>query len=192
MPNRERYPAGVLCWVDTSQPDAAAAAAFYGDLFGWQMENRMPPDAPGAYFEATQDGGRVAAVGSQAEPAEPAWVTYIAVDSADDTAERVRANGGTVVSEPFDVFDAGRTATFADPEGASFCVWQAGRNHGAQVVNTPNSWNWSSLNTRDLAGAQRFYGAVFGWEFDPAGYSASLMVRRPGYGRSEEHTSELQ
>src|SRR4051795_8520179 len=100
MPNRERYPAGVPCWVDTSQPDASAAAAFYGDLFGWQMENRMPPDAPGAYFEATQDGGRVAAVSSQDGPSEPAWTPYIGVDSADEAAERVRAKGGTVVREP--------------------------------------------------------------------------------------------
>src|SRR4051794_12381615 len=149
MPNRERYPAGVPCWVDTSQPDAPAAAAFYGDLFGWQMENRMPADAPGAYFEATVDGGRVAAVGSQNGPSEPTWTTYIAVDSADEIAERVRANGGTVVSDPFDVFDAGRMAAFADPEGAAFCVWQAGRHHGAEVVNVANSWSW--LNTRDPA-----------------------------------------
>src|SRR4051794_38404846 len=177
MAIRDRYPAGVPCWVDTAQPDAQAAAEFYGGLFGWQLENRMPPDAPGAYFEATLDGGTVAAVGSQNAPGDPVWTTYVAVESADATAERVRANGGTVVSEPFDVFDAGRMAAFEDPEGAAFSVWQAGRTHGAQVVNTPGSWNWSALNTRDPDGAQRFYGAVFGWEFDTtADFGASRMV----------------
>ena len=29
-----------------------------------------------------------------------------------------------MLSEPFDVFDAGRMGVFADPEGAVFCVWQ--------------------------------------------------------------------
>jgi predicted enzyme related to lactoylglutathione lyase len=146
----------------------------------------MPPESEGRYFEARLEGRRVAAVGSQAEGAPPAvtWDTYIAVDSSDDVVERVRAAGGSVVSEPFDVFDAGRMAVCADPEGAPFSLWQAGTHKGAEVVNAPGSWNWSDLNTRDLAAAQRFYGAVFGWEFDSMdfGGGASAMVRLPGYG----------
>src|SRR3954453_1451061 len=128
MPIRDRYPAGVPCWVDTAQPDPAAASEFYGGLFGWTLENQMPPDAPGAYYEASAGGGRVAGVGSQPDDGDVAWTTYIAVDSADAATERVRAAGGTVVSEPFDIFDAGRTASFRDPEGVAFSVWQAGRN----------------------------------------------------------------
>lgn len=181
---RERYPAGVPCWVDTPQPDAEAGAAFYRGLFGWELENRMPPDAA-PYYVATLDGGRVAAVALAEDPAAPAgWSTYIAVESADKASERVRALGGTVISEPFDVSDAGRTAAFADPEGAQFCVWQAGAHTGAEVVNAPGSWNWSDLNTGDLQAAQRFYGSLFGWEFDAVDFGGgpSAMVRMPGYG----------
>src|SRR4051794_27143554 len=98
MPNRDRYPAGVPCWVDTAQPDARVAAEFYGGLFGWDMTNRMPPEAPGDYFEASVGGGTVAAIGSQTQPGEPVWTTYIAVDSADAAAKRVRDAGGTVVA----------------------------------------------------------------------------------------------
>jgi predicted enzyme related to lactoylglutathione lyase len=181
MPIRDRYPAGVPCWVDTEQPDPAAGAAFYGDLFGWQLEDRMPPEARGHFYEAFMDGARVAAVGSQVQAGPAEWVTYIAVDSADEAAARVRAAGGMVRSEPFDVFDAGRMARCADPQGAGFCVWQAGRNLGAQIVNVPGSWNFSALNTRDLEGAKRFYGAVFGWEFSLLDYGTT-MVMVPGYG----------
>ena len=56
-----------------------------------------------------------------------------------------------------DVGPAGRTAVFADPEGAAFRVWQAGRTHGAQVVNAPGAWNWSDLETRDIEAAKAFY-----------------------------------
>jgi uncharacterized protein len=45
MSTREDYPAGVPCWVDTSQPDAAR---FYSGLFGWQTEDAMPP-GPGGW-----------------------------------------------------------------------------------------------------------------------------------------------
>ncbi len=183
MPKRDRYPAGVPCWVDTSQPDPAAAAAFYGDLFDWRLEDQMPPDADGRYFEATLDGGRVAAVGSAMGDGPVTWMTYIAVDSADDAVERVRANGGTVINEPFDIFDAGRMAVFADPEGAVFSVWQAARHTGAETVNAPGSWNFSDLQTGDLEAAKQFYGAVFGWEFDAVdlGGGPTAMARVPGY-----------
>ena len=60
------------------------------------------------------------------------WNTYIWVESADDTAAKVRDAGGNVVMEPFDVMDAGRMAVFTDPEGAAFCVWQAKEHKGAQ------------------------------------------------------------
>ena len=39
MSTRADYPAGVPCWVDTSQPDPAGAARFYSGLFGWQTED---------------------------------------------------------------------------------------------------------------------------------------------------------
>ncbi len=92
------------------------------------------------------------------------WNTYVWVEDADETAAKVRAAGGTVLMEPFDVGDAGRMAIFADPEGAAFCVWQAKEHRGAAVVNEHGSLNFNDLNTRDLEGAQAFYGAVFGWE----------------------------
>src|SRR4051794_30793916 len=165
MPERDGYIAGVPCWVDTTQPDPEAATRFYGGLFGWDFEDVMPPDAPGNYFIGRIRGGDVAAVGPVPEsaPPMPVWNTYIQTDSADDTAAKVRDAGGTGAMEPFDVMEAGRMAVFADPEGAMFCVWQPGQTKGAQIVNEHGSVNFNTLNTRDVEGAKRFYGSVFGW-----------------------------
>jgi uncharacterized protein len=82
----------------------------------------MPPGARGKYFLARLRGLEVAAVSSIPESAPPKamWDTYIWVDSADETAARVREAGGRVVKEPFDVMDAGRMAVVTDPEGAVF------------------------------------------------------------------------
>src|SRR5207247_2252742 len=116
MSEQDRYIPGVPCWIDTTQPDPDAAAAFYGDLFGWELENVMPPDSPGKYFMARLGGGDVGAVGSQPEggPDAAVWNTYVWVDDADETAARVLAAGGTVLTEPFDVFESGRMGIFAD------------------------------------------------------------------------------
>ncbi len=183
MLERDGYLPGVPWWVDTTQPDPEAAVAFYGGLFGWDLEDVMPPGSPGKYFMARLRGGDVAAIGSQPQGAPPmaVWNTYIWVESADEAAAKVRAAGGRVVAEPFDVMDAGRMAVVTDPEGAAFCVWQAKEHKGARIVNEPSSLNFNSLNTRDAKRAKSFYGSLFGWETLelPGGVE---MWRLAGYG----------
>jgi uncharacterized protein len=183
MPERDGYIPGVPCWVDTSQPDPEAAVDFYRGLFGWEFEDVMPADAEGKYFIARLRGGDVAAVGSIPEGAPPLalWNTYVAVDSADDAASKVRDAGGAVMMEPFDVMDAGRMAVFADPEGAAFFVWQANQLKGAQVVNEQGSLNFNGLATRDVEGAKSFYGSVFGWTTLALGGGFEMWTL-PGYG----------
>jgi uncharacterized protein len=188
MERNDRYIPGVPCWIDTTQPDPDTGAAFYAELFGWELEDRMPPGSPGKYYVARIGGGDVGAVSSppEAAPEAAVWNTYVWVEDADATADKVRAAGGTVLTEPFDVPGAGRMATFADPEGAAFCVWQAKEHRGAAVVNEHGSLNFNNLSTRDLEGAQAFYGAVFGWEvihdffWALPGYGDFLEQRTPG------------
>src|ERR1700752_3496679 len=112
MPERDGYMPGVPCWIDTSQPDPDAAADFYRGLFGWELEDVMPAESEGKYLIARLGGGDVAAVASIPEGAPPmaVWNTYIWVESADQTAAQVRAAGGKVLMEPFDVMNAGRMA----------------------------------------------------------------------------------
>jgi uncharacterized protein len=165
MPERDGYIPGVPCWADTSQPDPEAAVDFYGGLFGWEFENVLPPEAPGKYFIGRLRGLDVAAVGSPPEGAPPmaVWNSYVWVESADETASKVRDAGGKVLTEPFDVMDAGRMAVLADPEGAVFSAWQPKNHKGSRLVNEHGTVNFNILNTRDLEGAKAFYRAVFGW-----------------------------
>jgi uncharacterized protein len=183
---RDGYPAGVPCWLDTAQPDPEAAVSFYSGLFGWEFEDRMPADSPGRYFVAQLHGRDVAAVGSQPEglPPTPVWNTYVWVDSADAAAAKAKDAGGRVLVEPFDILDAGRMAMLADPEGAAFSVWQAKEHKGAQLVNEPGTWNFSELNTRDRNGAEAFYRALFGWELQSFDLGAGEFNfwRLSGYG----------
>jgi predicted enzyme related to lactoylglutathione lyase len=196
MSHEDRYIAGVPCWIDTNQPDPDAAVAFYGDLFGWEYEDVMPPGSPGKYYIARLGGGDVAGIGSQFEGSTTAWNTYVWVEDADETAAKVRAAGGGVIMEPGDVMDAGRTAVLTDTEGAVFSVWQPKRHRGATVVNEHGSLNFNTLSTRDLDGARAFYGAVFGWEVLDIGntgvmwglkaYGEFLEARTPGMRENME------
>jgi predicted enzyme related to lactoylglutathione lyase len=176
---RDGYPVGVPCWIDTSQRDLDAARSFYGPLFGWEFEERVP----GQYVIATLDGLDVAGMAHQPDDA-PSWNTYIEVDSADwATADAIQL-GGQALVPPFDVGEAGRMSVISDPAGAVFCMWEPRGHHGARLVNAPGSWNWSDLYTPDPSLVEPFYRALFGWDEVAVqfGEVTATMWRRPGYG----------
>src|SRR5438094_50953 len=118
MPERAGFIPGVPCWVDASEPDPATAVDFYRGLFDWESADVMPSSSEGMYFIArcevkgasifdTSDAlhsGDVAAIRSipEAAPSMAMWNTYLWVNSADETAAKVRDAGGVVVTEPFD------------------------------------------------------------------------------------------
>jgi len=167
MSERTSYAPGTPCWVDLGTPDIDAAAAFYGGLFGWSIEEGENAEQTGGYRQATLRGKPVAGLMplmQQGQP--PAWTTYISVEDADATADKVREAGGNVLAEPMDVLDLGRMAVFMDTTGAVFGIWQPGEFVGAEVVNEANAVVWNELNTRDPEAAKVFYGAVFGWGFE--------------------------
>jgi hypothetical protein len=150
----------------------------------------MPPDAAGKYFMARIRGGDVAAIGSAPEGAPPmaVWNTYVQVESADETAAKVAAAGGSTLSEPFDVMDAGRMAVFTDPEGAVFCVWQPRRHKGARVINEHGAVKFNGLVTGNVEAAKAFYGAVFGWQVLRVGDDFQAWAL-PAYG---DYLEQLQ
>ena len=185
MLKREEWPAGVPCWVDTGQPDPKAAAEFYGGLFGWDYDERFAPGSDVPYRIAMLHGLEIGGIGPlpEAAPPTPVWNTYVRVDSAEDTAAKVREAGGSVIVEPFEVGPAGTMAVFADPTGGVISVWQPGETRGAELVNEAGTWNFSGLFTRNVERAIEFYRAVFGWEPSPFDADAgSYFWRRPGYG----------
>src|SRR3954469_21077448 len=117
MSERDDYAPGVPCWVDTWQADAAATAAFYAELMGWETERTTPDDAEAQYVMCRLRGRDVAAIGSgvagagasgvggagaSASAAGPgaspagtahtraAWNTYVQVASVQDTVAKAR------------------------------------------------------------------------------------------------------
>jgi predicted enzyme related to lactoylglutathione lyase len=181
MPTVTRHAPGTFCWPELASPDAKASLAFYTALFGWTV-NEFPMES-GAYYMLQLDGRDVGAAydltpAMREQKVPPHWAAYVAVASADDTAQRVEAAGGRVLQPPFDVMQHGRMAVVADPAGAVFCLWQAIQNNGVGALGEPGTLGWTQLNTRDTMRAKTFYTAVLGWTFrdDPLGPDASYTT----------------
>src|SRR4051794_19360283 len=125
------YAAGTPSWFELSTTDPEGSHDFYSRLFGWTATEGA--EQFGGY-RTFMDGDRgVGGLNPMGE--HTAWNTYVATDDADASAEKVSANGGTVVVAPMDVGELGRMAVFVDPTGAMFGVWQAQTMPGADKVN---------------------------------------------------------
>lgn len=154
---------GAPCWIELSTSDVPAAKTFYGELFGWDARTDARPEA-GGYTMAHLDGAAVAAMSPLYQPAQPtAWTVSFAAAGVDDAVAAVTAASGTVLVKPMDVFDLGRFAVVADPEGAVFSLWQARAFAGAERMGEPGTLGWVELATRDARGALAFYRDALGW-----------------------------
>lgn len=112
---------GDIHWTELNTREPEKAKAFFEKICGWSVDAVPMPDG-GTYHIAKKGDHMVAGIftmdGPDFEGTPPHWMTYIAVDDVDATCEAVAANGGVVVTPPFDVPMAGRIAMIKDPSGA--------------------------------------------------------------------------
>jgi len=162
-----KHAPGTFCWIELGTTDAGAAKKFYSELFGWSANDI--PAGPGMIYTMLQlDGKDVAALYElteqhRAQGVPSHWLPYVAVASADESAEKVTSLGGKVIMAPFDVMDVGRMSLIQDPAGAMFALWEARKHIGATLVNQPGTVCWNELATRDSRLAGEFYTKLFGW-----------------------------
>jgi predicted enzyme related to lactoylglutathione lyase len=92
--------------------DAGALQSFYGQAFGWEMQDVME----GSYYMANPGSGVNGGVGKA--PEGPGHVTfYVEVSDPGVTLDKISQLGGRTIQEPTDVPGGPTIALFADPEG---------------------------------------------------------------------------
>lgn len=167
MAEMTTYDPGVPSWVDLTSSDPAGARDFYGALFSWNVD--VGDADSGHYAMCSVRSKPVAGInGMPAQGGMPTvWITYLATDDIDETANRIAGAGGNVFMGPMDVMEAGRMLLAMDSGGAAFGVWEAGQHKGAELVNEPGCLIWNELSTRDLDEAMSFYSDVFGYDWEP-------------------------
>ena len=105
---------GDITHIDIPVSNQTAARAFYGDVFGWEIE-----DFPGFEgYPMWQAPNKVSGGGlapRSADFQQPR--SYVEVDSIDEALARVKANGGRVVQGKQAITDTSWWAFFSDPDG---------------------------------------------------------------------------
>ncbi|MGI8897264.1 MAG: VOC family protein [Pyrinomonadaceae bacterium] len=188
------YAPGTFCWVELGTTDGEAAKKSYTELFGWSFTDS--PMGPGMVYTMFKlDGKDVGALYKMPEEMTsqgipPNWLSYVSVKSADESTDKAKSLGATLMKERFDVMDVGRMSVIQDPTGAVFAIWQAGTHQGAGIYNVPNSFCWNELGTKDTVKAGQFYTGLFGWgknvqQMGPMTYTSFMNGDRPAGGMYE-------
>jgi len=111
---------GKVCYIEIPAIDISASAAFYREVFGWQIRTR------GDGSIAFDDGvGEVSGtwITGRKPATEPGLLIYIMVDSVAATIDKVVASGGKIV-QPIGMDAPEITARFSDPAGNVLGLYQ--------------------------------------------------------------------
>ncbi len=109
--------------------DGARARSFYGELFGWGLEDVPGMDytlvttGPTGEQGATEPGFINGGMGQRGAPLGHPLVV-IDVEDLDATLAQVVERGGSVVQGRMPVGEMGFTAYFTDPEGNVIGLWE--------------------------------------------------------------------
>lgn len=110
---------GALTWNDLLTPDVEASAAFYRELFGWEIAEI--PGAEGRYWSIANGDIKNGGLMPMPPGSHPAWNLYFAVTDTEAATARAGELGGQVVMGPMEV-PSGRFAIIRDPHNAVFSV----------------------------------------------------------------------
>jgi predicted enzyme related to lactoylglutathione lyase len=118
------WPAGTFCWHELLALDPEGEGKFHSAVFGWEV-TAMDMGPAGTYYLLKRDNGKDGG-GMLQKPGEShgpsAWIPYISVESANESAAKITELGGKVWVQPRDIPNVGRFAVASDPQGAHFAI----------------------------------------------------------------------
>jgi predicted enzyme related to lactoylglutathione lyase len=171
-PATGQYTPGRWVWGDLVTSDVAAAADFYGKVFGWTFETYGGEDDRDTYTLALADGLPIGGLvfdqrAMKGDVPSARWIGLISVTDVRAAADAVTEGGGKVVVAPTVLGERGETAVFQDPEGTLFGVVRSKNGDPADYVGDLNEWVWIDLWTANVGQAAKFYSAVAGYQVLP-------------------------
>jgi predicted enzyme related to lactoylglutathione lyase len=108
--------------VELHTKDIVKAKAFYGRLFGWQLQD-APMDGGMTYTLIGVGEGTGGGMMNDSD-APPHWMAYVGVDDIEATTKRAKELGATVLQDVIEVGAYGWMSVIRDPTGAVLALWK--------------------------------------------------------------------
>lgn len=111
---------GAPSWLELHTEAPEAAAKFYTEVLGWEIESMEMAD--GSTYRALKQGdGRFGGIVA-ADGRPQRWLTYVTVDDVERRTKLARKAGAKVLAEPQAVPGVGTMSTLEDPAGGTLCL----------------------------------------------------------------------
>jgi predicted enzyme related to lactoylglutathione lyase len=155
---------GRFIWHELMTTDPDAAARFYPAVTGWGIQSWEHDPSYRMWTVQGVPMGGLMRVPEDARQmgAPPSWLMYVGVPDVDATVRDAAARGARTFVPPRDL-PMGRFAVLADPQGATFAVYQPGQPQSGGDEAAVGSFSWHELATTDWRAGWDFYKALFGW-----------------------------
>jgi predicted enzyme related to lactoylglutathione lyase len=111
---------GALVWNELQSPDVDASATFYGDLFGWKLEESTGTQE--RYLMIKNGDAYNGGIRELMPPSPPNWLVYFGVEDVEQALAKVDELGGSAIAGPIDI-QVAKIAVVADPQGAVFALY---------------------------------------------------------------------
>jgi len=171
-PATGQYTPGRWVWGDLVTSDVAAAADFYGKVFGWTFETYGGENDVDTYTLVLADGLPIGGMvfdarATKGKVPSARWLPFVSVTDVGAAADAVTRGGGKVVYAPTPLGERGETAIFRDPDGVLFGAVRSKNGDPPDYAGDMNEWVWLDLWTGDVERATQFYRSVAGYEVLP-------------------------
>ena len=156
---------GEIVWIDLVTNDAKASKKFFKNLLGWKFENHEDYDVS---LSGTKPISGIMEDKQLLQGSNTSyWVVSASVKDVAATAEKVKSNGGKLLTELAKIPGRGTVALVEDSQGAFFSVLHSEAGDPRATAPRNGEWMWAELWTQDPEKAVAFYADVLGCSSKP-------------------------
>jgi predicted enzyme related to lactoylglutathione lyase len=176
-----------VMWFDLGATDIQPLKRFYGELFGWELQ-----DAAETYTRIDTKAGSGIPGGIGRSGTGDPWIAfYVEADDPQALLEKAESMGAKTVL-PVTELPAVTFAMFNDPDGLLIGLIKPMRGATEPSAGDGEAVDWFEVIGTDAGRTQSFYRELFGWQVDDVpGYAmvdtAAGRGAAGGIGGSSDH-----
>lgn len=112
-----------LSWNELATTDTDKAGQFYSQLFKWDMQvSEFGPMVYTTFMNQERGAGGMLKISPEWGDVPPHWLAYFAVAGCEQSTEKAKTLGATILMPPTDAGDIGQFSVIQDPQGAAFAI----------------------------------------------------------------------
>lgn len=157
---------GKFIWRDLMTHDINSVKKFYSELFGWTYLDigKSDNDYTVIMYNGKPIAGMYKLRDADVKQNYSQWVSYLSVADMNQAVNYIKANGGRIYRDPFELPNRGTIAFIFDSQQAIVALVKSSSGDPADQEPVYNQWFWNELWTNDVQNSVKFYSDLFGYK----------------------------